>query len=407
VSEHAKALSDVRVLTLGAFIAGHTAGMLLAELGADVVQIESRHHPEVLRQPAYGYGIPYTEPSGIPVTVLHAGLARSTRGLALDMTTAPGRELFLRLVAVSDVVIENLSPSVMRNWGLGFEQLASASPQLVMLSLSGYGRTGPRAPFRAFASNIANFVGLTAAWGTTHGTHTDYVTAVHGALAVLAALEHSENAGEAVYLDVAQMEAAAALMAPLYLDLLANRRDGVPPVNAVPGSVLAGVYPALGHDRWLAVELEDLDDWNTLCRAVERPDLRVEHLEETEERRQELSDALAAWSLTLPPHAAAHHLQLVGIAAGAVQDSDDIARDPQLRSRGYMVEIDHPDIGVLEFAESPVRMSKTPGHVQRRAPRLGEHTGEVLREWLDVGDDEVTRLVEVGAAWDAPRTVGA
>jgi crotonobetainyl-CoA:carnitine CoA-transferase CaiB-like acyl-CoA transferase len=407
VSERNGALADVRVLTVGAFIAGHTAAMLLAELGADVVQVESRNHPEVLRQPAYGYGVPYTEPSGVPVTILHAGLARSTRGLAIDMTTREGRGLFVRLAAVSDVVIENLAPSVMTNWGLGFTELSAVNPTLVMLSLSGYGRTGPRAPFRAFASNIANFVGLTSAWGTTHGTHTDYVTAVHGSLAVLAALEHVERNGRAVYLDVAQMEAAAALMAPLYLDLLANGRDAVPPVNAVPGSVLTGVYPALGHDRWLALELEDLDDWNVLCRVIERSDLAAKDLDDVEAHRAALHDALGEWSLTLPPHAAAHLLQRAGIAAGAVQDSDDIARDPQLRSRGYMVEIDHPDIAVLEFAQSPLRMSKTPGHVRSRAPRLGEHTSDVLREWLAVDDDEIDRLIGAGAAWDARRTVEA
>jgi crotonobetainyl-CoA:carnitine CoA-transferase CaiB-like acyl-CoA transferase len=203
------------------------------------------------------------------------------------------------------------------------------------------------------------------------------------------------------------MEAAAALMAPLYLDLLANGRDAVPAVNVVPGSLFTGVFPALGHDRWLAVELEDLDDWNGLCRVIERSDLAAADLGDVAKHRAALHDALDEWSLTLPPHAAAHLLQRAGLAAGAVQDSDDIARDPQLRSRGYMVEIDHPDIGVLEFAQSPLRMSKTPGHVQSRAPRLGEHTSDVLREWLAVDEGEITRLVETGAAWDARRTVEA
>jgi crotonobetainyl-CoA:carnitine CoA-transferase CaiB-like acyl-CoA transferase len=112
-----------------------------------------------------------------------------------------------------------------------------------------------------------------------------------------------------------------------------------------------------------------------------------------------LDAAVGDWAAAWSPHAAAHALQRIGLAAGAVQDSEDVVRDPQLRTRGFAVEIDHPDLGVIEYAQSPHRMSLTPGRVQRRAPRLGEHTSEILREWLDLDSSEIDALVRAGAAW--------
>jgi crotonobetainyl-CoA:carnitine CoA-transferase CaiB-like acyl-CoA transferase len=372
---------------------------LLAELGADAVQIESRNHPEALRSPAYAYGGTHVEPSGVPTTPLHAGLSRSTRGLALDLTEEDGRGVFRRLVRVADIVVENLHPTLLDRWRCSFDDLVRENPKLVMISLSGYGRTGPRADFRAYATNIANFVGLTAAWGQSHSTHTDYVAAEHAVVGALAALRVVARTGQGVWLDVAQIESAAATMAPLYLDDTANDRQVVPRHNEVPGSLLTGVYRSLGADRWLALELEDLDDWNRLVDHLQRPELRAETAHDAGVHREALDAAVGNWAAALSPHAAAHVLQRIGLAAGAVQDSEDVVRDPQLRTRGFAVEIDHPDLGVIEYAQSPHRMSLTPGRVQRRAPRLGEHTREVLREWLDLDGPEIDSLVHTGAAW--------
>jgi crotonobetainyl-CoA:carnitine CoA-transferase CaiB-like acyl-CoA transferase len=133
-----RSIDQLRVLSFGAFVAGNTTALILAELGADVVKIEAVARPEVLRNPAYEFGSHYvTEPSGIPNTIMYAGMSRSTRNLSLEMNTEEGRATFERLVAAADVVIENFGAHTMRNWGCSFEELASVNPRLVMVSLSG------------------------------------------------------------------------------------------------------------------------------------------------------------------------------------------------------------------------------------------------------------------------------
>jgi len=196
-AELAKPLRGVRVLSFGAFVAGNTSALPLAELGADVVKIEPVARPEVLRTGAYSYGRVVTEPSGVTNTLLYAGLSRSARSLSLEIHTEAGRELFRRLVRESHVVIENFgSADEMTKWGCSFDDLHEINPELVMLSLSGYGRTGPRASYRAYATNISAFTGLSHAWGHTHGTLTDYLCSAHGVVGVLAGLAHAARRGD-------------------------------------------------------------------------------------------------------------------------------------------------------------------------------------------------------------------
>ena len=153
---HGRTIDQLRVLTFGSFIAGNTTGLLLAELGADVVKIEALARPEVLRNPAYGFGPKLVvEPSGVPNTVMYGGLSRSTRNLSLEMNTEEGHALFRRLVAVADVVVENFGAETMPHWDCSFDDLLAVNPRLVMVSLSGYGRTGPRRSYLAYARTSA------------------------------------------------------------------------------------------------------------------------------------------------------------------------------------------------------------------------------------------------------------
>jgi crotonobetainyl-CoA:carnitine CoA-transferase CaiB-like acyl-CoA transferase len=395
-------VDELRVVSFGTFVAGNTPGLALADLGADVVKIEPRARPDVLRMPAYGFGdTNVVEPSGAPNTIMEADLARSMRNLSLDMEIETGRALFRRLVAVSDIVIENFGAHTMEHWGCSFDDLLRINPRLVMVSLSGYGRTGPRASYLAYATNISNFTGLTTVWGLQHGTHSDYIAAEHAAIAVLAAVAHSARTGVGVYIDVAQIETLAAVMAPLLLDPLNNGRDTVAPGNVVPGSWFSGVVACQGHDRWLAVELEDATDWAVLCEFLELPHLASAAPGDAA-ARQTLSDTLGAWARERSPHTAALLLQRAGLAAEAVADNEDVVRDPQVRARGAAVELDQPDLGVVEYYQSPYRLSKTPGCARRAGARLGQHTRAVLSEWLDVDDDELTALARSDAIFQAP-----
>jgi crotonobetainyl-CoA:carnitine CoA-transferase CaiB-like acyl-CoA transferase len=288
----------------------------------------------------------------------------------------------------------------MAQWGCTYDELRAINPTLVMLSLSGYGRTGPRGSYRAYATNISCFIGLTHAWGHTHGTLTDYLCSAHGVLGVLAGLALVARHGEGTFVDAAQIETAAAVMAPMLLDALVNEREITPRPNEVEGALLSGVFRCAADDGWLALELEDGDDWAALCTLLDRPDLAVPRSAAAPDR-DALAQAVAAWAAPLSPHTAALLLQHAGLAAGAVQNMEDVARDPSMRSRGMIVEVDQVDLGVLEYAQSPYRMSVTPGRYRRPGARLGQHTDDVLREWLALGDTELDALEADGAIFRA------
>ena len=162
------------------------------------------------------------------------------------------------------------------------------------------------------------------------------------------------------------------------------------------------MFRAIGHDRWVAIELEDAGDWAVLCRYVDRPDLVTADPAEAATRRAELGSAFAAWAAERTAHTAMHLLQKEGLAVAAVQDSEDIWRDPQLRSRGFMVPLDHPEFGVVNYPRPSHRLSRTPARIRRTPPRLGQHTEEVLRDWLGIDDAELRRLEGVDAVFLAP-----
>jgi crotonobetainyl-CoA:carnitine CoA-transferase CaiB-like acyl-CoA transferase len=391
-------LRGTRVLSFGSFVAGNICALMLSELGADVVKIESRAHPEALR----AYDAPgraqVVEPSGVRTTALFSGMTRGLRSACIDMTGESGRRAFRMLAERAHVVVENLGPGTMESWGCSFDELRRSNPRLVMLSLSGYGATGPLAAFRAYASNVNNFLGLTSVWALD-GIHFDFVAGTHGACAVAAALAETDRGAPGVFIDMAQTETGAAIMPALYLDYLANRREWCAGPNEVPGSLFSAVVRCLGADAWVAVELEDASDWALLCSHLERPDLLLGDEDAAPEKRQSLRAAMEDWAGTRTPFQAAHTLQRLGLAAGPVQNGEDLWRDAQLRSRGAFADVRHPDLGVQEYPDAPYRPGRADDGVREAGPRLGAHSAEVFREWSGCTGPEVGALVAAGAIW--------
>ena len=204
---------------------------------------------------------------------------------------------------------------------------------------------------------------------------------------------------------MAQTETGAAIMAPLYLDYLANGREWTAEPNEVPGSLFSGVVRCLGADAWVAVELEDADDWAVMCSFLERPICELGDAGPTPEIRESMREAIEDWASTVSPFQVTLTLQGAGLAVGPVQNSEDLWRDAQLRSRGAFVEVCHPDLGCIEYPDARP-LSRSPGGVRSRGPRLGEHTADVLGEWLACGEAEVDELRTSGAIWMPERTDG-
>ena len=388
----------MRVLSLGEFVAGNYTAQILAALGADVVKIESRSRPSNVRtQPFNDAPTLATEPSGVTNTPMYASFSRGMRGVAIEIGTDEGRDVFRRLAAVSDVVIENFGATVMANWGCSHDDLLGHNSRLVTVSLSGYGRTGPRAGYLAYGSNIANFTGIGDVWWT-NPTYGDFLTAAHAAAAILAARRHVADTGEGVFVDASQVEVVASMAASLYLDVLVNgeRSD----LTDDMCSLFVHVFSCSGDDRWATVEATTLEQWNAVCDVVERPDLHATSADDAAARRDELRGALDEWAAVRTTLSAAHLLSLAGVPAASVANTEESYHDPQLHHRRFPTFVDHPDIGFMSSPGTPYRLSVTPGIIDRVGPRVGQHTREVLRQWGDMSDDEVDALVSRGVVFD-------
>ncbi|MGE0878783.1 MAG: CaiB/BaiF CoA transferase family protein [Acidimicrobiia bacterium] len=394
-------LSGLRVLSFGQFIAGNTPPVLLAELGAEVVKIESFNRPEVLRTPSYAIGPPVTEPSGIPQTLMLSTMTRGVHNASLDLNTEPGRDVFRRLVAECDIVIENIAGSVLKRWECDFESVKHLNDRLVWLGISGFGRSGPRNGYLGYASAMSGYLGLSKAWGYGHGTHTDHFTANTALVATLAATIERERSDGPVFIDIGQIDAMATPNASIYLDPLNNGRDYLVPPNTRPGSWLSGVYAAAYHDTWVAVDIENRDDWKTLCEYLQVPDLDAETYDDASTKAEALSAVLAGWVSTRTPNAAFRALQKAGLAAANVQTVEDTSRDPQLHHRHYPVKHDHVSLGLRDYPGSAQRWTKTPGAVTSAGPLLGQHTHDVLRAWIGANDAELAEWEAAGAIFQA------
>jgi crotonobetainyl-CoA:carnitine CoA-transferase CaiB-like acyl-CoA transferase len=224
---------------------------------------------------------------------------------------------------------------------------------------------------------------------------------VHGVVAAVAAIGRARATGEPVHVDVGQIDAAASTFAGLYLAPLNLGHDEATGVNGVAGSWLAGLFPGLGHEAWVVVDLEDGVDWSALCALLERPDLAASTADDAARLEPDLRQALADWIAQLTPFTAMHELQRVGLAAGVVQTSEDLWRDPQLRVRDFVEPVAQADLGVVTYPASVQPWAPTPRRGPHPPARLGEHTAAVLQDWLRLPDADLAELVEQGAVFDA------
>lgn len=391
---HGLPLAGLRVLSFGNFVAGNSFATMLAELGADVVKLESLQRPDPVRMRFSAEQKQVLEPSGVETTVLFGGLGRSVRDLSVNMKAEGAREILLRLAAAADVLFENFGAGVLAGWGADWPVLHAVNPRLVMVSVSGYGRTGPRASHLAYGGNVCSFSGLTYLWGSSHGSIYDYIAGTHAAAATLAALAARDRTGEGTYIDLGQTDVAAAMLASLMLDQLNGGPDPLPPGNEVADSWSSGVYRCAGPDRWVAIEAEDARGWAALGQLADHP-IDTPDLPDSSVRK-EMSEAVAKWAAKLTPWQAARMAQRAGVAAAPVQDAEDVWRDPQLRWRRSIVPVTHPDLGTFEYPAPVHRMTRTPAAVRRHAPRLGQDSRAVTSEWLGMSDAEFADLVAAG-----------
>lgn len=400
------ALAGLRVLDLSWVVAGPVIGRALSDFGAQVIRVESATRVETARHmpPHYG-GVPHPENSALYVTT-NAGKL----GMTLDLQTAEGRDIVRRLAAVSDVVLESFSPGLLERWGLDYPALSAGREDLIMLSTSLMGQTGPLAKLAGFGNVGAALSGFQVAGGWPDlpavgplGPYTDYLGPRLSIATLLAALDRRRRTGRGCWIDVSQVEAGvyfqSAEMAANALTGAIVRRMG----NADAEFAPHGVYrcaPEGGRDRFAAVAVCTEDQWLALASALGREDLaRRPELRTAAGRRNaatELDGVLEAWTAGRRAAEVESALQAVGVPAHVCASSEDWCSDAQLKHLGHIVRVPSETHGEAVVEAPRYRLSDTPGRVRASAPTLGQHNEMVLTSVLGMSAEQVRELAERG-----------
>jgi benzylsuccinate CoA-transferase BbsF subunit len=376
---------------------------MLADLGADVIKIESAKRLDSLRiAPPYKDGKPGVNRSGY-----FADRNSSKRSITVDMKHPRALEVAKRLIVQSDVVANNFTPDVMDKFGLGYPAVKAMKPDVVYLAMSLQGAQGPESAYLGYGGSINALTGLLylSGWPGREpaGTGTNYPDHIpnpcHAVFALLAALRHRRRTGEGQYIDFAQMEPTVALLGPTLLDLAVNGRNHEPAGNQHEWAAPHGVYPCQGDDRWIAIAVTTDAQWRALVEALGSPvwgeQDRWSGAAARHRDREALDRLLATETAKWVAEALMGTLQGRGVPAGVVNNARDVvARDRQLAHRRHWITLAHPEMGEALYSAPPFRFSRTPVELRSPAPLLGEHTREVCTGLLGFTDAEVDELIE-------------
>ena len=413
-------LQGVRIIEMGQLIAIPFAMKLLADMGAQVIRLESTRRLESYRSDSVYQNEIHGEFWNRGANFYEQN--RNKLGITLDLGRAEGRSVLSRLISISDVFAENFTPRVIRNFGLEYETLCRIKPDIIMVSSTGYGFDGPWANFGATGPATEGASGLAYATGYPGGPpvmaeipYVDYTAGEHTVFAVMTALMSRLNTGRGQFIDVSQTQTAAVTIPEILLDFSANGRLPQRIGNGDPVMAPHGCYPCRGEDRWIAIAVGDDDEWQGLCRVLGRPewagDTRLSGTLGRWQNREEIDRLLAAETAEWDAQQLMSALQAVGVPAGALLDSKEILFNPHLKERGfYEVVRHHPstEMPPLPYAGRPWKLSGTPAVPPRAAPVMGEHNEYVFGELLGMSGDEIAALESqgvIGYAPDDPRPV--
>jgi crotonobetainyl-CoA:carnitine CoA-transferase CaiB-like acyl-CoA transferase len=388
-------LSGLRVLDFTWILAGPYATRIFADFGAEVIKVQSKKTARGAESNLTGYFNTWN---------------RNKRSITLDMTYPEAREIVLKLTAKSDAVIENFSPRVMSNWGLGYDTLKEANPDLVMISMSSFGQDGPWKDNVGFAPTFHALSGLTYLTSYTQDTpvgpgyaYADAVSGLYAAFAVLSALEYRDRTGQGQYIDLSEYEAICSMIGPSLMEASTQKNEICPHGNHpedIPAAPF-GSYQCSGEDRWCVMAVFGEEEWQNLCRLLGHPDwtneVRFATVAGRKENTKELDELLTQWTIQRKAEEVVTLLQAAGIPSGVVQNAEDLSRDPQLIARNFFIPLEHPTLGKTISSRSPIRFEEDFTVGWKAAPLLGEDNRYVFLELLGFTEEELSHYMERGA----------
>jgi crotonobetainyl-CoA:carnitine CoA-transferase CaiB-like acyl-CoA transferase len=392
-------LQGVRVLDCTAFWAGPYATQHLAALGADVIKVESIQRPDAIR---FNTGVGPTVEQWYEQGFLYLSANLNKRGITLNLADTRGRELFLALVAQSDMVVENFSPRVMDNFALTYPDLRAVRDDIIYIRLPGWGLEGPWRERPAFATTMEQASGMAWVSGYADGPPMapglcDPLAGIHAAFAALAALEERRATGRGQQVEVAMIDMAVNVAAEQILEHSLYGHLMTRQGNRSPDAAPQGVYPCAEPETWLAVSVSHDAEWEALKTALGRP-AWAEHptlstLSGRHDAHDQLDHLLATWCQTQTLDRALSTLRAAGVPAEPVVHAYAIDTDAQMQARRFWQPITHPVVGTQHYPGSPTRLSGGPTRNHHTpAPLLGQHTEEILRKDLGLNESQLTEL---------------
>jgi benzylsuccinate CoA-transferase BbsF subunit len=422
------ALQGIRVLDLTDAVAGPFATLLMADCGAEVIRIESLRHlgfrgdfltPIKRNDNSLPISQDQIDFSNVDLSMLmntnFTRFALNKLSVALNLTKPEARDIFKKLVKVSDVIVDNLTFGVMQNWGLEYDTLRQIKNDIIVVSMPSFGK-GSHENWTTWGMNLLSFTGFAYYWGhqetpmeerAASNYYGDYIAGTETLTAILAALYHRAKTGEGQYIEVTQTETTASLLGPIYLDYFVNNRVAPVRGNRHPEFAPYNSYRCKGDDRWCVIAVFNENEWHQLCSVISAPgsgnivgstdwikDPKFQNMETRLKNAAELDRNIEAWTKQYTPHQVMRMLQSAGVSAGAVQNSEDLYFDIQLRARGHMVDVDAEEQGHITFDGPPVRLSAGRKTQTKRAPVLGEHNDYVYKQLLGLNSAEIDKLIK-------------
>lgn len=402
-------LNDLRVIDFTTIWAGPFATRILADFGASVIKVESIQRPDPNR-----YMHP---PKGSSEKVWNKGgyfhqFHRNKYGITLDLSRSQGREILLQLVGRSDIFVENYAPRVVRNLGICYEELIKVKPDLIMLSLHGFGNTGPYCEMPAYGGTVEAVAGFRSVIGYGDGIPitpgsplSDPIGSLHGVFAVLAALAHRKKTGKGQLIDLSLHESIGCVMEEATLQYTVDESQPCQLGARHPFMAPHGFYRCKGDDSWVAISVGSDKEWTDLGGIIGNPVLTNEKFSDSFSRWQnqdELDQLIEEWTIHHDPDEVMNLLQSAGVAAGACLNAKNLLNDPHLKERSYFWLVPTPDNGAYPEIGPVIKLSETPARLRLSPPSLGEHNEYILRDVLGIPAEEIARLKENGIIGNTP-----
>ena len=395
------ALAGIRIADFSWAWAGSYATELLAFLGAEVIKIESMRRPDHTRIRAFTTGQLF-ESLDQSYVFNHINLNKTS--IRINLSKAKGIDLAKRLVGMSDVVAQNMRPGVMDRLGLGYEALKEVKSDIIYLSSSTRGSSGPEKGYAGYAPNFGALGGISYITGYENGPPSymrgemDLLSAITGTFAVLAANHHRLETGEGQHIDLSSSEAINSLIGEILVDYTMNGRVQSPQGNQDEIMAPHNCYRCKGEDKWVSIAISDEEEWGAFCKAMGHPPWSAEQRFSTAldrwENQEEMDGFIEKWTTNYTHYEVMEILQNAGVAGIPSFNAEELMNDPHLAERNCWQEVDHPVMGKQAVVAPPWRLSDTPARITGPAPLFGEHSLSVFQELLGLSSEEIAGLEE-------------